>query len=50
MLNSQDLELITQLEDNGRTSYEKLSQVLGVSISTVAKRIDNLLTNVYLDN
>jgi DNA-binding Lrp family transcriptional regulator len=40
-----DLELISLLEDNGRTSYAHLARILGISPITVAKRLEILLDN-----
>jgi DNA-binding Lrp family transcriptional regulator len=43
MLNKTDLRLISELEEDGRASYTQLSQTIGISASTVAKKIDNLV-------
>jgi DNA-binding Lrp family transcriptional regulator len=45
MAGNTDLKLIAALEDNGRTSYETLSRSLGVSISTVAKKVNHLVNS-----
>jgi Lrp/AsnC family transcriptional regulator for asnA, asnC and gidA len=43
MLNHVDLQLITELEKNGRTSYASLAKSVGAGSSTVAKRLNSLL-------
>jgi Lrp/AsnC family transcriptional regulator, regulator for asnA, asnC and gidA len=42
MTNDIDLQIISRLEDDGRISFQKLAQVLGVSPSTVAKKVASL--------
>jgi DNA-binding Lrp family transcriptional regulator len=48
MIDKIDLELISLLEDNGRTSYAQLARHLDISPITVAKRLETLLSNDIL--
>ena len=43
MLKEIDLKLISTLEKDGRASYAQLSRSLGISTSTVAKKVKNLI-------
>ena len=43
MINDLNFRLISALEDNGRISFQKLSHTLGVSPSTVTKKVNSLL-------
>jgi DNA-binding Lrp family transcriptional regulator len=43
MITETDLKLISALDSNGRASYAELSRSLGISISTISKKVKSLL-------
>ena len=49
MIKDIDLKLISALDADGRASYAELSRTLGISISTVAKKVKNLLLDGVIE-
>jgi DNA-binding Lrp family transcriptional regulator len=49
MIKDKDLKLILALDADGRASYAELSRSLGISISTVAKKIKHLLNDGVIE-
>jgi DNA-binding Lrp family transcriptional regulator len=45
MITATDLRLISALDTNGRASYAELSRSLGISISTISKKVKSLLND-----
>jgi DNA-binding Lrp family transcriptional regulator len=48
MITEIDLKLISALDTNGRASYAELSRSLGISISTVSKKVKSLLNDAVI--
>jgi Lrp/AsnC family transcriptional regulator for asnA, asnC and gidA len=49
MANQTDKRIIQELKNNGRASYSELSTALGITPSTLAKRIDKLIKSNTMD-
>jgi Lrp/AsnC family transcriptional regulator for asnA, asnC and gidA len=49
MITETDLKLIAALDANGRASYAELSRSLGISISTISKKVKSLLDDRVIE-
>ncbi len=43
MITNSELKIVSVLEENGRASYAELSRTIGLSVSTIAKRVRRLI-------
>jgi DNA-binding Lrp family transcriptional regulator len=49
MINKTDQRLIIELQKDGRASYAELAAKLGITASTVAKRVETLIKSKTID-
>ena len=49
MITKTDKKIILELQKNGRASYAQLASKLGISVSTVASRIERLIRSRVIE-